>query len=98
MEGKKLVMVTWADATGAGSEWQFRDDDFVSGIAVVESVGWLIQEDDEFVVVLPHYARNSHDQIKDQGIGEMSIPRCSIRSITDLAVLNTTHMNRIGPR
>lgn len=79
----KLVRIVWTDPSDRAA-WQHVDDvaEWANdGSYVCESVGWLIYEDDETVIVA---ARRS---VVDQAaVGlSMRVPRAVVRSIDEIA-------------
>ena len=75
----KLVLVKWIDSVQSMA-WNF-DDYEAPKPKVCESVGWLLAQNDEAVVV----TGNMTDKC-EQHCGDMVIPTVAIKSITDLSV------------
>jgi hypothetical protein len=77
----KLVLVHWVDSSG-GEGW-------VPMSAIKENwdelkvttVGWLIEESEEAILVVPHIAKCGNHL---QGRGDLSIPVCAITEYTVL--------------
>jgi len=77
-------MITWVDSSGMEG-WQHLEHikECWDNLDVV-SVGWILEESDEAVLVVPHIA--SHGQNKGgQGRGDLTIPRCAIKELTILS-------------
>ena len=76
-----LVFVRWLDSYGCSSEWSeiSNADEPVSHECL--SVGWLVQETSEVIVLVPHYSP-AHKRIgaEEQGCGDMTIPKVAIKS------------------
>lgn len=75
MTEHQLVFVKWHDAKGVSDTWQFLKDAAEPAPAVMESVGWVIQENDDVIVIAPHM---STDEDSSQYCGEMQIPKVAI--------------------
>ena len=83
---KTLVLIEWVDSFGCSPSWQRID-----GLEAVkpmrcQSVGWLLYQDEQCLVVVPHLSTDQHESIEPQGCGDMTIPRRAILSITSLAL------------
>ena len=77
----KLALIEWEDSLGCGDKWESIEA-LAPAVPVCRSVGWLVHESMECVVVVPHVGKDGHDlQI---GCGDMLIPRRSILRITPL--------------
>lgn len=77
--GMRLVLVEWVDSRGVSQGWEELDDMKKREFCVVRSAGWLFQNTDEFIQIVPHMGTNP-----DQGCGDMVIPRSAVLSVTDL--------------
>lgn len=63
---RKIVYVEWLDAVGCAEGWDSSLG--LEGIdGKIQSIGWLLDENDEFILVAGHYA-------KDQAQGAIAIP------------------------
>lgn len=85
-----LVMIEWVDACGCSTEWRNIEELKKDRLTVCKSVGWLVNNepnDDDFVTIIPHQAIEPRDGAKEQGCGDMTIPRAAI---TKIMVLKTT--------
>lgn len=84
MSDARLVLVRWVDSYGCSARWEDIDENFdAPEIVECESVGWLIYEDKNSLVVVPHIVEATK-RTKRQGCGDMTIPRCAVKSIVDL--------------
>jgi hypothetical protein len=77
------VLVEWVDSS-RGDGWATIDS--IDPVAhAVRSVGWVVLENDDVIVVAPHHSDESRDA-ESQISGHMKIPkRCATR-IADIAV------------
>lgn len=73
----KIELITWIDAVGCGTDWEEMCD-MKTEPALISSVGY-IKETEDYVVVIPHYAKGT-----SQGCGEMAIPKVAIKERVDL--------------
>lgn len=73
-----LEWIRWLDAHGVTTEWTDVADLQKSDVPVLDSVGWVIKEEPEFIVVLPHKSHKYPDG--EFGCGEMLIPVEAVRS------------------
>lgn len=51
-----------------------------------QSVGWLLKDDPDFKVVVPHLTGTDHPNVANSGCGDMAIPTRAISRMVDLAV------------
>ena len=84
-DGLKLVYVAWVDSH-SGRGW----NDLENIAAKAEflhcrSVGWLISETKEVMVIVPHLTSGDGDIIV-QGCGDITIPKCAIRKVKVIKV------------
>lgn len=74
----RLVKLGWVDSRGCSENWatfeQLREHD----LCVVWSVGWVINETDEYIQICPHVGTDP-----DQGCGDMTIPKIAIKHRED---------------
>lgn len=76
---RRLILVVWKDAKGGDlSGWRPISSMGRLKPETITSVGWLVKEDKEAIVVCPHVA---HD---GEGDGEIAIPRDWVQRIADL--------------
>lgn len=78
----KLAHVKWKDANSHDNAWM-NISDADSGLSVVESVGWVLVNNKERIVLLP-----AIDVEGEQCFGAITIPKSWIIKITDLKVPN----------
>jgi hypothetical protein len=83
---RALTYVKWQDSVGCGQSWAETD-----GIEAPEhychSVGWVVAESDRSIVIVPHVSLESEFfGLKNQGCGDMTIPKPAIvqRTVMDL--------------
>jgi hypothetical protein len=77
----QMVLVEWLDSRQPTRGWQFLEDMKMPKSCRCLSVGWLLDEDADRVVIAAH--RNDQDQ-DDQVMGIMVIPSGSIKKMTPL--------------
>jgi hypothetical protein len=82
----RLVLVEWHDAHGCASEWEHLEVSLRQPrVMVCRSVGWLAYDGEDCKVLIPHVADvRDGEERPGQGCGDMTIPACAVRSITDL--------------
>lgn len=83
----RKVIVEWRDSRQGAHGWKFANSPDAVDVspAVCVSIGFLIHEDKESVVIVPH-AVLGHGFDHMQCNGEMTIPACAITSLHDLIV------------
>lgn len=80
----ELVLIEWWD-THSGRGWNPLDEiEETCKPLLVKSVGWVICEENNCVLLVPHLAGEQNDGIKVLGHGDLVIP---IRSIEKTTVL-----------
>lgn len=85
----KLVLVEWIDSYGCGTNWETVDDMMAITPHYCKSVGWIVKETDEMILVVPHISPDNGDiGAKLSGCGDMAIPVCSIRFMMTIEVNN----------
>jgi len=77
-----IVAILWNDAAGCCSDWT-EIKETGTKVAVNQSCGWLVEENKECFVVVPHLSLSNKStplgETPDQGCGDMTIPkRCVI--------------------
>lgn len=81
----RLVLIEWVDSYGCSSRWA-QISDVQPELMVCQSVGWLIYDDEQCKVILPHRSTGDHPNAGQQGCEDMTIPTVAVVSITDLIV------------
>ena len=77
-----LTLIRWMDARGVGSDWESLEDIELQ-VTECQSVGWVLAERDDCVLVVPHIVLSpNHDP--EQGCGDMAIPKSAILSRHEL--------------
>lgn len=82
----RLVIIEWFDTFGCSSSWENLSELSENGEPkplICQSVGWLLHDGKESKVIVPHIA-DASENTAQQGCGDMTIPTCCIKSITDL--------------
>lgn len=80
---RPLLWIEWEDACGVTSEWEEPGDVTLTTVPVV-SIGWLISEDNDVLVIASHVGRDSGD--KETVIGCFAIPRSQVRSFWEITL------------
>lgn len=81
----KLIYIKWIDAYGVSPSWQEIPDMIEVSPLYCESVGWLAEETDKYIVVIPHIHLGKEGTTEPQGCGDMAIPIVSIIERRSLA-------------
>ena len=77
MKYNKLIKITWIDSAEDQFGWVFNEDIKELEVTIIESVGYVVQENKELIKISPHKA-------KDQVAGCMTIPKCAIKNMKNL--------------
>ena len=77
----RLVYIEWLDARGVSTEWIDLDELAKAEVCVCISVGILLADRPEEVIVLPHFGTDPAN-----GCGEMVIPRSQVRRMWSLKI------------
>lgn len=72
----RIVYVVWADSHGCHDRWTDFSDLEHSNLPVCYSVGMVMQENDDIIVLVPHW----YLEPDPNGMGEMCIPKRAIVS------------------
>lgn len=81
----KLVLIEWLDAH-AGRGWQAMDRiERAAEPLHCRSVGWLVSDDRDCKVIVPHIAGEKNGEAVLQGSGDLTIPT---RAIVKMRVLS----------
>ncbi|MCM1513357.1 MAG: hypothetical protein NC112_09680 [Oxalobacter formigenes] len=73
----KVELIKWIDTFGCPLGWEFEDE-FETKTTKVRSVGFVLKETEEFIVLVPHISGSERRQLA----GHISIPRQQIISRT----------------
>ena len=76
-----LIWISWVDSTEY-SRWNNREDleeDFDKDTLLCESVGWIIKEDKDRLMIGPHYSKGTNSFS-----GTFSIPKVAIKEIVEI--------------
>ena len=79
----KLVLVEWTDSYGCAATWEPIPDELEPSLAICRSVGWLVYQDADAVVVVPHLSETSRNAAR-HGCGDMTIPAKAINRMVAL--------------
>lgn len=69
----KLVLVEWVDSKRMSEGWEYTED-IEPSVVTCQSVGWILKENKECIVIMPHMDKN-----ESQGCGIISIPKCAVK-------------------
>lgn len=84
MKSPRRVKVEWIDIVRSTSAWSTHQELDEIKPSLCKSVGWLVKENDDFIVL----ATNIGDDWEDEDVGILvAIPRCVISSVNDLIEL-----------
>lgn len=80
----KLVLVEWLDSH-SGRGWQdFERLERAAEPLYCRSVGWIVRENNNCKVLVPHISGEKNGDIALQGCGDLTIPTASILKTTVL--------------
>lgn len=75
-----LVYIEWVDAYGCADQWEAVNS-IQHMIMKCSSVGWLVYQDKDMIIIVPHLSQHDHKKIEQQSCGDMSIPRSAIKKM-----------------
>ena len=81
----KLVIVDWVDAC-SNRGWVDKDTLQTSTLLPCRSVGWLLKEDKECIVLVAHTSDTTEDGDFRQGNGDITIPKSTVKRIIKIKV------------
>jgi len=76
-----LVYIEWVDSRAIGRGWTLTDE-IKSTPMICHSIGWLYQEFEESIMIVPHFAEDP-----EQCNGGLEIPKCSIRKTVGVQLI-----------
>ncbi|WP_086931633.1 hypothetical protein [Agarilytica rhodophyticola] len=82
MKNPKLIKVKWIDSAQPVPSWSFLEDMPDMEAINCESVGWLVAESDDVIMLAPNIANVGSESA--QGSGFMRIPKCAILDTSSL--------------
>lgn len=83
----KLRYVKWVDSHGPGNGWLALSDIWAEQL-VVRSVGFVLHDTPELLVLVPHLCLPAEDAfVARQGRGALTIPKASILETGDITVI-----------
>jgi len=86
----RLVLIDWLDSYGCSSDWRHIES-CNPKVLHCRSVGWILYEDADCIVIVPHLSDSEHHSAPQQACGDMTIPFKAIVSITDLQTIKASH-------
>ncbi len=78
-----LVLITWVDSEAQASVWRHLSDFNETGSLEIQSVGFVIDDNDEYVSITAHLG-DVESEGDRQYNGAMRIPHCSILNMEKL--------------
>lgn len=79
---KQIVKIEWVDSKGITDKWEYLSDIENMKPNVCTSVGYLLNDTEEYKEICQSISNGSPDNV--QIIGRISIPTCSVRRIKKL--------------
>jgi len=79
-----LVLVEWTDDYGCSPRWENMDGELSPRVMMCKSVGWLVHNDKDCKLIVPHLSEEPGFGLPRQGCGDMTIPTQSILRIIKL--------------
>ena len=79
----RRVEIEWLDSKGISSEWEFTKDIKPMPPCICHSIGYVHEETEEYITIAQS-CDNENNKDYTQIMGRMTIPKCSIRTITEL--------------
>ena len=85
MDNKPPVLITWVDICSCDAAWMSLADALEYRPTPIQTLGWVIEENDEYIVVVSSYSVEEEDRV----FGSVcAIPRDVIESIALLDTRN----------
>jgi hypothetical protein len=81
---RPLVLIEWVDSSLPASGWRYLQDQENTEPVICKSVGWLIKDEADCKVIVPHLGYGSRPD-PYQGSGDIAIPSRCITRLTRLA-------------
>lgn len=92
----RLVKVEWLDSYGCSTDWTPLDE-IDDSRQTCTSVGYLAQEGDHTLVIVPHLSQDNPDTGHTaSGCGDMAIPRQAVVRVVDLIEEEKPPLRRRG--
>lgn len=91
---RKLAYVEWVDCFGCSSVWVDLDEINREPV-ICKSVGWILLDNDDVLVIVPHFTQENHSGARFQGCGDMTIPKSAIRNVSVLTIPTKTKSNKV---
>jgi hypothetical protein len=79
----KPVYVEWFDSRGGNGRWNFINEEIELGIVLCKTLGFLIRESEEYILIMPHLIEIDRDK---QGCGDMMIYKKQIKKIQEVVL------------
>ena len=75
----KIVLIEWVDSYSVYEQWDFLNDLKEPEIIKCKSVGFIVNETDESILIMPHISGDN-----EAGKGGICIPKIAIIKRTEL--------------
>jgi hypothetical protein len=75
----KIVLIEWVDSYSVYEQWDFLNDLKEPEIIKCKSVGFIVNETDESILIMPHISGDN-----EAGKGGICIPKLAIIKRTEL--------------
>jgi hypothetical protein len=83
MNKKRLILIEWVDSYSVYETWDFIKELSEPTLQMCYSVGFVIKENDESIMIIPHLSGVS-DYSLGAGMGGICIPKACILKINEL--------------
>tara|TARA_Y100001973_G_scaffold28905_1_gene43607 strand:+ start:45 stop:308 length:264 start_codon:yes stop_codon:yes gene_type:complete len=85
MDNKPPVLITWMDICSCDAAWMSLEDALEYCPTPIQTLGWIIEDNEEYVVVVSSYSTEEDDRV----FGSVcAIPRSVIESVVVLDTRN----------
>lgn len=81
---ERLVLVDWFDSFGVGPDWSEWDEAREVQPLVCQSVGWVLRDNNDVLVIASHRSDKDHKHSSQQWCGDMTIPKVAVVKVTNL--------------
>ena len=79
----KPVYIEWFDSLGCSPNWEFIEDDLDLEPIICKTLGFLMKESKEYIIIIPHLVEVEHQK---QGCGDMMIYKKQIKKIQEITL------------
>lgn len=75
---KKLTLIEWVDSYSVYEGWDFIKELAEPKVMKCLSVGWILKETEECILLMPHISGTNDNDTLGAGMGGLSIPKVAI--------------------